>query len=197
MSIIMSSLSYNDKVVLRNRIQELSNNDTMQILNIIKRHNINNTEKSKGVYISMNDIPDSALVEINEFIDKVSTKDSNHKTFAQIARERIDKLYCVDTNGKPTVDMLTVRSKGRRYQQQIDALVDSDDETPLTEVLNVAIATEDCEEGEGVDVEVAEGVKEDVEVTEGVKEDVEVTEGVKEDVEVTECVIGIAQLNCS
>lgn len=123
----MSSLSYNDKVVLRNRILELSSSDNTHILNIIKRHNIMNTEKSKGVFISMNDIPDTVIMEIKEFIDKVSTQDNN-KTFAQLARERINKLYCVDSNGNPTVDMLTVRSKGRRYQQ-IDALVDSDDDT--------------------------------------------------------------------
>jgi hypothetical protein len=133
----MSALSYNDKVLLRNRIQELSSNDNTQILNIIKRHDIVNTEKSKGVFISMNDIPDSVLIEIKEFIDKVIIHDSNNKTFAQLARERINKLYCVDANGNPTVDMLTVRSKGKRYQQQLAALIDSDDEPAPVEVPTV------------------------------------------------------------
>lgn len=77
----MNKEKYTEIVSLKNKIDNLSNDNHVEILKIIQKHNTNFTENNNGIFVNMMDMTPVVLSEINYFISYLNTQNNEIEKF--------------------------------------------------------------------------------------------------------------------
>ena len=87
----------NQKIKLRDEIEKLDKNNHLEILKILKKHNITFSENKNGSFINLNYVNDTILNEIKDYISYVN-KQENIISELEIQKEEfVQKFFTCQT----------------------------------------------------------------------------------------------------
>jgi hypothetical protein len=90
---------------LKNQIENIDSIHHIKILKIFKKHEIKYSENRNGIFVNMNSISDSAIVEIKHVLDYIKQQEIHLKNIESLKDKLNEKHFANNNKEKPPLNI--------------------------------------------------------------------------------------------